>query len=509
VKNMIFKELKQVFEKGTPLARLIKNSSGYYLYDTGTNKILECNQNVFSLLNDLMRNEFDRAVTNFIDKFGESNFFDAAGEILDAISNEKILSAQKATGFGLSDHFRNLKDVLKSSVMGINLEVTEQCNLRCVYCIYQDHVTEKRNYGSKEMSLDMAHKAIDFLKSHSVDNKKVSIGFYGGEPLMRFDFMRQSVAYANQIFTGEQEITFNVTTNATLITGEIADFLASEDFVVTVSLDGPREYHDRFRLDTLGNGSFARTIQGMKLLTEKFKQYGKGNLLINVVYTPPFNMQKLDAVNQFIEGLEWLPSNVHVNTTYPSDNSIPQEYVSQDDLEEERFLFDWAIDNYKDDFNQSDSVVKGQIEERFSKFIKRSVLNEPVDAFMLNGCCVPGQKKNYITVDGYILACEKMPGNSPPLGHVESGFDFETIEKVYIEEYSRKSLERCAQCWGLRLCDVCYLYAFNDEGELDMEKKSRHCRSVMQNVENTLCHFVTLLKANPEKLDYLYHFDII
>jgi len=361
------------------------------------------------------------------------------------------------------------------------------------------------------MSFDTACKAIRLLKDHSSGNDTVSIGIYGGEPLKKFSLIRECVRYAKEIFPQGQKIGFNVTTNATLVTPEVADFLIKEGFTVTVSLDGPRQFHDRFRIDKRGNGSFDKTLKGLKLLSEKYnrsRSKKKGRLLINMVYTPPFNGEKLDTINRFFRGLEWLPENVHITSSYPADNSIPPGYAHQDGVEEDKQLFDWAFENYKTGFEKSSAVVRGQIEERFAKFIKRPVLTEPVDRYMLNGCCVPGQKKNYITADGYIQVCEKMPGNCPPIGHVDTGFDFETIERIYIREYAEKSLPVCSGCWGLRLCDVCYLYAFNEKGQLDIDKKSRHCGSVMAHIEKSLCNFVTLLEENPGKLDYLYHFDI-
>ena len=508
-KDLLIGSLEQVFGTEKPLARMLSTPTGYYLYDTGTNKILGCKKQVYLLLDDLLNKEFHHAVDNYLSHYGESLFIEASREIVETMENEKILSAKKAVRFGLSDHFRNLRDVLSSEVQTINLELTHQCDLRCLYCIYQEHFTRKRNYSPKEMSFDTACKAIRLLKDHSSGNDSVSIGFYGGEPLKKFSLIRESVRYAREIFPQGQKIGFNVTTNATLVTPEVADFLIKEGFTVTVSLDGPRQFHDRFRIDKKGNGSFDKTLNGLKLLSEKYNRYEKkGRLLINMVYTPPFNGKKLDIINRFFKGLEWLPENVHITSSYPADNSIPLEYAHLEDLEEDKSLFDWAFENYRTGFEKSDAIVRGQIEERFAKFIKRPVLTEPVDSYMLNGCCVPGQKKNYITVDGDIQMCEKMPGNCPPLGHVDTGFDYETIERVYIREYAQKSLPVCSRCWGLRLCDVCYLYAFNEKGQLDIDKKSRHCGSVMEHIEKSLCHFVTVLDENPEKVDYLYNFDI-
>ena len=75
---------------------------------------------------------------------------------------------------------------------------------------------------------------------------------------------------------------------------------------------------------------------------------------------------------------------------------------------------------------------------------------------------MPGQRKNFIDVDGHIHICERISTHAPAIGHVDTGFDFETIKKVYIDNYAEKSLKDCSGCWGLRLCDICYYLAFNE-----------------------------------------------
>lgn len=224
---LIVEALERIFGREKPLGKLLQTQAGQYIYDTGTNKILGCSEEVYLLLHSLFDTDFPQSVNDYIASYGKATFMKASRQIIDAVKSEKILSAKKATQFGLSDHFRNLKDVLKSSVMGVNLEVTQECNLRCLYCIYQDHYTKKRNYSTKEMTLNTAHKSIRFLKEHSSGNDTASIGFYGGEPLMKFSLIKESVQYAKEIFPSKQKLGFNITTNATLVTPEVAEFLIS------------------------------------------------------------------------------------------------------------------------------------------------------------------------------------------------------------------------------------------------------------------------------------------
>jgi uncharacterized protein len=356
------------------------------------------------------------------------------------------------------------------------------------------------------MSLETGKKAIEFLKEHSTKSDPVMLGFYGGEPLQRFSFIKECVEYARNIIKGK-ELIFNITTNAVLVTPEIAGYLFKERFSILVSLDGPKEIHDRYRKDKNGKGSFDRTINGLKILSEKYREIKKGMISVNVVYTPPYSEEKINLINNFFKELKWIPL-LNVFTNYHSNYSIPIDMVSEEDIKQDKTIMQWAFEKYKTEIEKSDSMVKGQIEKKFTSFIQRPVLTEPVDKFSFNGCCLPGQRKSHITTDGSIKICEKISSNSPPIGNVYNGFDFETIEKVYIKDYAEKSIEICSWCWGIRLCGVCYIQAFNEQGEVDMDRKNMYCHSTLNSLENSLENFAALTEKNPGKLDYLYQYDI-
>jgi len=104
--------------------------------------------------------------------------------------------------------------------------------------------------------------------------------------------------------------------------------------------------------------------------------------------------------------------------------------------------------------------------------------------------------------------CEKMTDFAPPLGHVNQDFDVESIKKHYIEDYARESLNDCSRCWAVRMCELCYILAFNDEGTFDLQKKRDNCRSRVNSQERILEYFSTLMEQHPEKLQYLYKYDL-
>lgn len=498
--------LSEIWNEQKPLAKLFHTAGSGHIYDSGTNKIFACNTLVFELLQSLYAVGVESAVQSFLAKHGYEAFLQAAEDIIKTIKDENILQMKKASQFGMSDHFKDIKDILCNTVQSIDLEITQECNLRCVYCIYQHDFTEKRNFAPATMSLDVAQKAIRFLKSHCSKTDLVAVGFYGGEPLLRIGFIKKCVAYAKEIL-GNQKIQFHLTTNATLVTPEIATFLLENGFSILLSLDGPEHFHDQYRKDKSGNGSYENTIKGIKILSEKYGEIQKGSISLNVVYTPPYSGNKINAIDGFLKGLEWLP-DVSVIITYPTEGSIPRSFLSRLNLNQDKDLNQWSLEQYRNGYAKSPQMAKGIVEKKFAKLMQRPVFNEPVDISPLNGCCLPGQRKNFISPDGTIRVCEKISTHAPSIGHVDTGFNFEAIKQVYIDGYAEESIDDCSKCWGLRLCDLCYVSAFGESGDFDLKKKKKFCGFKLQSLERLLQNFVAIMEENPGGLNYLSQYDL-
>ena len=149
----------------------------------------------------------------------------------------------------------------------VALEVSNDCNLRCSYC-YGDGGT----YGKEAcyMSSEVAYNCIDFLINHSMGVKNLQVIFFGGEPLMNFNVIYEVVEYT-KTKTKELGIHFSygITTNATLLDEKKINYLKENKFVITVSIDGPKEVHDMNRYYKLGVGSHDRTVEAVKQMLQK------------------------------------------------------------------------------------------------------------------------------------------------------------------------------------------------------------------------------------------------
>jgi len=505
------KEFEEYFlekwHKETPLAKLFKTDSHFYFFDTGTNKIMRCDKDIFNLLDKLFSMDAQMAIMDYIHCHGTDKFLYAAEKVRSVIEIEKVFSLTEAKNFGYSTDVC-YKDLLDSSIEMITLELTERCNLNCKYCIYADHVKSKRNHGTRNMNRDIAFKALDYYKAHSYKNNNHALGFYGGEPMLQYPLLKECVNFARENFENKT-LSLWITTNATLIDEEIAEFLLLNNFTVTVSIDGPEEIHDHSRIDLGGKGTFKRTLKGLHYLVDVYGEKAKENLILSMVYTPPFSSSRLNRLTQLWQEVDWLPREIPINITYPSKSSILPDETFQSFKDEDYDLECWSFEQFSKtllDKVQINPIAQSVIERNLALLMQRPIYDVPNDCFSLNGCCIPGKRKLYVAVDGTFHICERMPSDSP-IGNVFDGIDYQLIDDVYLQEYRSVNYPYCSRCWAVGICSVCYS-DITSMGKMDIVERQRRCPITRASREKYLAFMCSLLEKNPEILNYLYDFKL-
>ena len=159
-----------------------------------------------------------------------------------------------------------LKEKTAGVVKALCLHVAHTCNLNCSYCF----ASQGKYHGERAvMSFEVGKRALDFLVENSGTRRNLEVDFFGGEPLMNFDVVKQLVAYARSIEKEKgKNFRFTLTTNGLLIDDDVIDFANRECANVVLSLDGRKEIHDRYRVDYAGNGSWERIVPKFKKLVE-------------------------------------------------------------------------------------------------------------------------------------------------------------------------------------------------------------------------------------------------
>ena len=376
--------------------------------------------------------------------------------------------------------------------------------MRCRYCIYHPDHPEYREFGHRNMEWDTAKKAIDFLKAHSQKSEHRHIGFYGGEPLVNFELIKQAVQYAKEIF--DNNITFALTTNATLVNTEIASFFADNDFNLIISLDGPEELHNANRIMVNGEGSFNQTIRGCKKIFQEYQKRGKqGKVGFNMVVSGPDYQKQYDEIQHFIECSEWIPKDTMILTaTVDRGPSDSEYYIPQSEKDREFMetfyepLFAWE-QHYRANNTDSDMLFSdGAMDKGMLIIHKRLLTDKPIKEYGMNGCCVPGQRRIYVTVDGKFLHCEKV-GNIPGLGDVQNGFDKKKIEKHYVKDFIKEAQKYCKECWAINLCTLCYVNCYDSQGT-HFSYRHNSCRNERKYLEDNLIRYHMVMEKDPDSL---------
>ena len=168
------------------------------------------------------------------------------------------------------DNFEPMAGKLKQKSAGVIkalcMHIAHTCNLNCSYCF----ASQGKYHGDRAlMSFEVGKRALDFLVENSGSRHNLEVDFFGGEPLMNFDVVKELVAYARSIEKeAGKNFRFTLTTNGMLIDDDVIEFANRECSNVVLSLDGRKEVHDRYRVDYAGNGSWERIVPKFQKLVE-------------------------------------------------------------------------------------------------------------------------------------------------------------------------------------------------------------------------------------------------
>ena len=159
-----------------------------------------------------------------------------------------------------------LKEKTSGVVKALCLHIAHTCNLNCSYCF----ASQGKYHGDRAMmSFEVGKRALDFLVENSGTRHNLEVDFFGGEPLMNFQVVKDLVAYARSIEKEKgKNFRFTLTTNGVLVDDDVIDFANRECSNVVLSLDGRKEVHDRYRVDYAGNGSWEKIVPKFQKFVE-------------------------------------------------------------------------------------------------------------------------------------------------------------------------------------------------------------------------------------------------
>ena len=349
------------------------------------------------------------------------------------------------------DTFEPMAGKLKQKTAGVVkalcLHVAHTCNLNCSYCF----ASQGNFHGERAvMSFEVGKQALDFLVANSGTRRNLEVDFFGGEPLMNFQVVKDLVAYARSIEKeAGKNFRFTLTTNGLLIDDDVIDFANRECSNVVLSLDGRKEVHDRFRVDYAGNGSWEKIVPKFQKLV---KARGGKNYYMCGTFTHA-NPDFLEDIRQMLDlgfrELSMEPVVCAEGDPYAlTEEDLPVVMKQYEDLAEMMIRAREAGDPFTFYHYMIDLTGGPCIYKRISG-------------------CGSGTEYMAVTPWGDLYPCHQFVGDEKfRLGDVWKGVDNPGIQEEFMacNVYAR---EECRTCWARLYCSGgCAANAYHATGSV-------------------------------------------
>lgn len=462
-----------------PFIHLLNTPYGFYFFDVNTDNIYGVSEDVYETLDKIQKGK--------------------AGEEID-VSRETISKIDYMIEQGLlkSKHPKEISNpqvnyleyYLNRRIRKITLQLTQQCNFRCSYCIYSETDNDmQRKHANNKMTFDTAKKAIDFLFAHSIDEENINIGFYGGEPLLEFELIKKSVEYA-EIKCDGKRLTFTITTNGSLLNDEIISYFIAHKVDVMISLDGPKEIHDKNRhFAANGCGTFDVIEKNLMAIKERHPEFYK-TIGFSIVIDPRNDYKCLNEA--FVNYDLFKSLRVHSSVI---DDSYSNEKISYNNS----YIINKSYESFKtilcslnrvdpEKISPIDIQEIGEIEKMAKELGK---LKQLPDTATHGGPCIPGQLRLFATVNGDFFPCERVSELSDimKIGNIHTGFDFEKAKNI--SNICKLTENSCKQCWAINHCSLCAKSADN-KTSFSADLMKTHCNSVRNNFSYYLKEYLLM-----------------
>lgn len=399
-------------KKGRGQVHLFRCANEFFALDVNSDTLIEISAEVYEILKK-------------INQTGELSFFEIPQENQDDFNKIITLYQEEALFSSPLEYSAEYSPHLQ----GMCLFIDGRCNLACSYCFVKNKTTTE--YLSA-MNFYKTRIAIDFLFQNS-PYEEMEVDFFGGEPLLNFPVLQNTVNYGNKRALEEgRKINFTLTTNAILLTPLVQEFLIDNHIEAVLSLDGSQDTNDLYRVNPQGKGSY-------NTVSHNIKEYISKN-------PPPF----------YIRGT-YTSQTLHFadSTRYLFNEGFP--VVSMEPVVGKKHSFTLKEDDLPEIFQQYELLSQWYLEEKlkgkeitFFHFLL-DPLRGPDLKRRIGGC---GAGREYIAISpkGDIYPCHQFIGeNSFILGNLSEGIKNLDLRDRFISlDFSTK--DKCLQCWARFYC---------------------------------------------------------
>ncbi len=493
-----------------PFIHKFKTKQNKYIYDAGTSRILRVDDVTWDIIESFEILSLGEIASRYSSKYSPREIAAAWERIANKQDQDNLLLTRRSEAVEMPYSQEKLEEMLSSKRTQLILNMTETCNFRCSYCVYSGEHEHRHTHSSRSMTWQVAREAIDEFLDSCNDSEIKVVSFYGGEPLLNLKLIKKCLSYVRND-RDREDIQFAITINGSLLTGEAADFLSSNEFSILVSLDGPANIHDHCRKYADGLSTWLDVTENLRSFLERHPKYkSNGKINFTAVLSPPVDLNQLQ---EFFEGYDLLTEtmNLNVNLVNVSGSGEEQAAISQQmrsrGISElyEQFISELMDGTFQKIRNTPSGWIKAGLFERpFLLFHKRKYYEPHLpDRFCSLSTCVPGIRRVFVSIDGDYYPCERTPESEyMRIGNTHRGIRVSRVKEL-LEEWIAFTSEDCRHCWCLPICGVGCFANINEKGKVTENAKRKACEEHRQRIHGTIIDYCRILEKNPEAFDYM------
>lgn len=341
--------------------------------------------------------------------------------------------------------YAETKDYSFDKVSMFTIEMTQQCNLRCKYCIYSGEYDNRRSHKDLVFPDESIPALIEFVSSHADKSAPIiTICFYGGEALLQKDKILKIISKLGSL---KFPIEYTISTNGVLLNEETIDWVCSvPNLKVTITIDGNKILHDANRVFPSGKGSFDIVMKNLKRFKDTYPQeYDNRVQFLSTVDS----ISRLHELSQFWDQTPIISEHrpVHISSIIPNfSKGAVSDLTSL--LKKQLAIYEEALSLY---LKGEENILTDELKRLIGIIEHREFFELPQKQRFITCCHNP--YSCFITASGQLYVCEKF-NEEFSVGNLKKGFDRNALIRIN-EIFIRRKNSHCSRCWAKRLCRIC------------------------------------------------------
>lgn len=474
--------------------RKFRAGDGHFVYDTTTNSLVRLPRLAWEILDTFLAGGQEDLLQPTFGDAGPDELREALSFLVEARTERGMFQPYQPRSFDGGLTLDAVEEALETGLSALGLNLTDQCNQRCTYCVYSGTYSSERTHGTRHMDWEVARQGVDYYLDRADPNSRPAITYYGGEPMLNWDVLQRVTAYLRKE-RQSQDPDIDVATNLTLLTRERLRFLKDHRVRIQLSIDGPQTVHDAGRIFPNGKGTYHTVMDRLSLIREMDPDYYRSS--VSVVCTMDKRTDPVEIVRFLTENdlVKDLPVSFGALRESEIDGiTVPWEVQALHSRRMDELLARYAREMAESHSPTYHRTFHNLFWLVFTTMVTR-VPGLAGQTLPPNAACIPGVARLFVSTDGRLYTCEKFDVDPHSIGDIETGVDPRKSYRL-LRDFSDWCNELCRECWAHRLCTQCFLQAL-EGGQVSKEQKRRSCMQTREEIAKGLERFAFLWQEEP------------